>query len=267
MPIAKCAAKPLALPDCQCASGTRDIIVLINHRLRNLSLDANQIAAGIRRPFIDGRHDPFWSSRRALAGWRCAKPLQLRLALRQQPRRRRLDVAPQPLEEGVLVEPGRDRHGTDKNDVCADAGFQGQSANLVLNLRFTANDPSRLLASISCCGSEGRADYGVVADELEGKLIKIGAKVVSDGRCVIFQMAEVAIPRQMFQQILRLIAVRPQPPPAGMRRWCLCSSRATHSRNASRCQQEWPDQPLSHRLYVATTGRLIITFMACCRAG
>ena len=46
---------------------------------------------------------------------------------------------------------------------------------------------------------------------LKEKLIKIG---VSDGRCVIFQMAEVAIPRQMFQQILRLIAVRPQPPPA-----------------------------------------------------
>jgi hypothetical protein len=30
-----------------------------------------------------------------------------------------------------------------------------------------------------------------------------------------FQMAEVAIPRQMFQEILRLIAeLRPQPPPA-----------------------------------------------------
>jgi hypothetical protein len=47
------------------------------------------------------------------------------------------------------------------------------------------------------------------------KLIKIGAKVVSHGRYVIFQMAEVAIARQMFQEILRLIAeLRPQPPPA-----------------------------------------------------
>ena len=47
------------------------------------------------------------------------------------------------------------------------------------------------------------------------KLIKIGAKVVSHGRYVVFQMAEVAIPRQMFQEILRLIAeLRPQPPPA-----------------------------------------------------
>jgi hypothetical protein len=44
-------------------------------------------------------------------------------------------------------------------------------------------------------------------------LIKIGAKVVSHGRYVVFQMAEVGIPRQRFQEILRLIAeLRPQPP-------------------------------------------------------
>ncbi len=48
---------------------------------------------------------------------------------------------------------------------------------------------------------------------LKAKLIKIGAKVVSHGRYVAFQMAD--IPRQMFQEILRLIAeLRPQPPPA-----------------------------------------------------
>jgi len=50
---------------------------------------------------------------------------------------------------------------------------------------------------------------------LKEKLIRIGAKVVRHGRYVAFQMAEVAIPRQMFQEILRLIAeLRPQPPPA-----------------------------------------------------
>src|SRR5262245_62736427 len=50
---------------------------------------------------------------------------------------------------------------------------------------------------------------------LKEKLIKIGAEVVSHGRYVAFQMAEVAIARQMFQEILRLIAeLRPQPPPA-----------------------------------------------------
>jgi hypothetical protein len=50
---------------------------------------------------------------------------------------------------------------------------------------------------------------------LKEKLSKIGANIVSHGRYVTFQMAEIAIPRQMFQEILRLIAeLRPQPPPA-----------------------------------------------------
>src|SRR6266705_809562 len=50
---------------------------------------------------------------------------------------------------------------------------------------------------------------------LREKLIKIGAKVVSHGRYVTFQMAEVAVPRQMFQEILMLIAqLRAPPAPA-----------------------------------------------------
>jgi hypothetical protein len=49
---------------------------------------------------------------------------------------------------------------------------------------------------------------------LKEKLIKIGAKVISHGRSIAFQMAEVAIPRHMFQEILRLIAeLRPKPTP------------------------------------------------------
>jgi Transposase DDE domain group 1 len=40
------------------------------------------------------------------------------------------------------------------------------------------------------------------------KVIKIGAKVVSHGRYVTFQMAEVAVPRQIFADILALIAGR-----------------------------------------------------------
>ena len=48
---------------------------------------------------------------------------------------------------------------------------------------------------------------------LREKLIKIGAKVVSHGRHVSFQMAEVAVPRQMFADILSLIA-RLRAPPA-----------------------------------------------------
>ncbi len=47
---------------------------------------------------------------------------------------------------------------------------------------------------------------------LREKLIKIGAKVVSHGRYVTFQMAEVAVPRQMFKEILRLIAQLRAPP-------------------------------------------------------
>jgi hypothetical protein len=50
---------------------------------------------------------------------------------------------------------------------------------------------------------------------LKQKLIKIGAKVVSHGRYVAFQMAEVAISRHLFADILRLIAeLRPPPDPA-----------------------------------------------------
>src|ERR1700704_1370723 len=50
---------------------------------------------------------------------------------------------------------------------------------------------------------------------LREKLIKIGAKVVSHGRYVTFQMAEVAVSRQMFKDILSLIArLRAPPAPA-----------------------------------------------------
>jgi hypothetical protein len=50
---------------------------------------------------------------------------------------------------------------------------------------------------------------------LREKLIKIGAKVVSHGRYVTFQMAEVAVSRQMFAEILSLIArLRARPAPA-----------------------------------------------------
>ncbi|MPZ59657.1 MAG: IS1380 family transposase [Rhizobiales bacterium] len=40
---------------------------------------------------------------------------------------------------------------------------------------------------------------------LREKLVKIGAKVVSHGRYVTFQMAAVAVPRDLFRKILRLI--------------------------------------------------------------
>ncbi len=49
---------------------------------------------------------------------------------------------------------------------------------------------------------------------LREKLIKIGAMVVRHGRYIRFQMAEVAIPRTLFVEILRLIdGLRPAPFP------------------------------------------------------
>ena len=49
---------------------------------------------------------------------------------------------------------------------------------------------------------------------LRDKLIKIGAKVVRHGRYVTFQLAEVAIPKSLFAEILRLIdRLRPAPLP------------------------------------------------------
>ena len=48
---------------------------------------------------------------------------------------------------------------------------------------------------------------------LREKLVKIGAKVVSHGRYVKFQLAEVAVPRNLFRKILRRIDdLRPRSP-------------------------------------------------------
>jgi hypothetical protein len=47
------------------------------------------------------------------------------------------------------------------------------------------------------------------------KLVKIGAMILTHARYVIFQMAEVAVPSDLFQEILRLIdGLRPRQVPA-----------------------------------------------------
>ncbi len=49
---------------------------------------------------------------------------------------------------------------------------------------------------------------------LREKLVKIGAKVVRYGRYVTFQLAKVAVPRNLFREIPRLIdGLRPKPAP------------------------------------------------------
>ena len=45
------------------------------------------------------------------------------------------------------------------------------------------------------------------------KLVKIGAKVVRHGRYATFQMADDAVPRDLFQEVLRMIdGLRRSPP-------------------------------------------------------
>ena len=47
---------------------------------------------------------------------------------------------------------------------------------------------------------------------LRDKLVKIGAKIVRHGRYITFQMAEVAVPNDLFADILRRIdRLRPRP--------------------------------------------------------
>ena len=49
---------------------------------------------------------------------------------------------------------------------------------------------------------------------LREKVVKIGAKVVAHGRYLVFQMAEVAVPRELFGDILTRIARLRPPDPA-----------------------------------------------------
>ena len=47
---------------------------------------------------------------------------------------------------------------------------------------------------------------------LREKVVKIGAKVVTHARYTVFQMAEVAVPRDLFRRMLGLIDdLRPKP--------------------------------------------------------
>jgi len=74
-------------------------------------------------------------------------------------------------------------------------------------LRF---DPAFKLA----CGRLPEAVEHWSLTTLQNKLIKIGAKVVRHGRYVTFQLAEVAIPRDLFAEILQRIGgLRPGPVP------------------------------------------------------
>ena len=85
------------------------------------------------------------------------------------------------------------------------------AANAVrLQLHALADNLGNLLRTLAT--PEPIRDWSLTS--LKEKLIKIGAKVISHGRYVAFQMAEVAIPKTLFADILRLIAgLRPSPNP------------------------------------------------------
>jgi hypothetical protein len=79
------------------------------------------------------------------------------------------------------------------------------------------NEPRRVVAKVEWHPGELYPPVGFIVTnlarpaerELTGlreKLVKIGARVISHGRYVTFQLAEVAVSRQMFQGILTLIA-------------------------------------------------------------
>ena len=77
--------------------------------------------------------------------------------------------------------------------------------------RSTAPTPSHYMATVF--------RTLVLPDEVERwslttlreKVVKIGAKVIAHARYTVFQMAEVAVPRDLFRRILELIdAIRPK---------------------------------------------------------
>jgi Transposase DDE domain group 1 len=85
------------------------------------------------------------------------------------------------------------------------------AANAVrLQLHALAYNLGNLLRTLAT--PEPIKDWSLTS--LKEKLIKIGAKIVSHGRYVAFQMTEVAIPRNLFAEILRLIAELRLPPVA-----------------------------------------------------
>src|SRR5439155_8388483 len=70
---------------------------------------------------------------------------------------------------------------------------------------------------------------------LREKVVKIGAKVIAHGRYLVFQMAEVAVPRELFGRILDRIARLRPPDPAPMLTPAGCNGRAAGVELRSAC--------------------------------
>ena len=115
------------------------------------------------------------------------------------PRRRRV-------RQSGCLRVSRSRRGAIKWTRLSCRSFAADAVRLQLNaLAYNLGNFLRTLAT-----PEPIKDWSLTS--LKEKLIKIGAKVVSHGRYVAFQMAEIAISRNIFADILRLIAeLRPPP--------------------------------------------------------
>ena len=84
---------------------------------------------------------------------------------------------------------------------------------LALQLFALAHNLANLLHSLALPDQVAQWSLTTVRE----KLVKIGARIVRHGRYVVFQLAEVAVPRTFFAEILRRIErlrLRPSPLPA-----------------------------------------------------
>jgi hypothetical protein len=91
------------------------------------------------------------------------------------------------------------RQDRDQVDALSCCAFAANAVRLQLHaLAYNLANFMRALAL-----PEAVAQWSLTS--LQEKLIKIGAKVVRHARYGVFQMAEVAVPRELFEQILRLI--------------------------------------------------------------
>ena len=80
-------------------------------------------------------------------------------------------------------------------------------ANAVrLQLHALAYNLANFLRTLALPGEV--ADWSLTT--MREKVVKIGAKIVAHGRYLVFQMAEVAVPRELFRGILqRITGLRP----------------------------------------------------------
>ncbi len=132
-------------------------------------------------------------------GVACGRVVPARRLHRHQP-----EVA---LEEGrPLLQPARYGGAVDKRgqecgevDEAVVPAFQGQRGAVA------AVRPGLQPGQLPAATGAAAADPGLDADDLREKLVKIGAKVVTHAKYVIFQLAEVAVPRQLFAAILERI--------------------------------------------------------------